>query len=191
MTIDLDELPEGTWVNRKNDTVIIGAFLNDKLRENIFSWGIATAITAAGLYASITQMAAGEINRFLGGGVIIFCVFAFSFMTLRLLMSALGHLEFKLEEDHGTIFHGIRKYGRTHHFVYAKTTAIQSHEGASDHGHITQYGITIKEEKTLMFGGYMNTEKVNFIINMLHVFLQDGDQIRKILPPDLIHNLID
>ena len=159
MPIDLTKIPEGTWIDRKNDTVIIGAFFRYKLGQNIFSWCIALAVLVPALYIVIPQIQTGETGLLLGGWTICFCTFALSFMTLRIIMSAFGHVEFKLEEGYGTIFYGVRRIGRTYKFTYAETKSIEAHEGVSSHGVITQFGITIKAEKTIMIAGYLQEKR--------------------------------
>ena len=191
MPIDLKNIPEETWVRRKDDTVIIGALLKDKLINNLFMLFLVLAITSIPLIMMPSKIMQGEISIYLGSFVILFCVLGLSFMTIRTLMALLGHIEIQLCETHGTVFHGIRNIGRRHTFTYKKTTSITPYEAVLSGDKPTQFGIEIKAEKTIIFGGYLKEKKVKFIINVLQIFLKDGEKIRNLLTPDLIHNLID
>ncbi|BDS10448.1 hypothetical protein [Aureispira anguillae] len=191
MPLDLDNLPEGTWVKRKNDTVIIGASLKDKRTENFLLGLLVIIITAPILFTRPLEMIEGETSILFGSFLMLLCLIFLYHFTTRALMALFGRVEIRLEETEGTIFHGIRNFGRTRTFIYKKTHAIDSYVAVYSHGVPNQFGIQIKEEKAITFGGYLKEEKVNFMVKMLQLFLKDGDKIRDLLPPDLIHNLID
>lgn len=191
MPIDLNKIPEGTWVKRKNDTVIIKALLKDKLIENLLIGLIVFCMTIPTLILMIYQMIQGETSVYFGLLVISLCLLFLSYFIPRTLMSLFGRVEIQLDETQGTIFHGIRNWGRTQIFVYKKTTAIDIYTAVYSHNVPVQFGIKIEEEKTIIFGGYLKEKKVHFIVKILHTFLKDGEKIRDLLPPDLMHNLID
>jgi hypothetical protein len=190
MSLDLDNIPEGIWVRRKNNTVIIGASLKDNLTENILLGLIVFALMSFVLIAMSYQIIRGETSIYFGGFIVIFCLFFLFFFTTKALMSLFGRVEIRLEETHGSIFHGIRNFGRTHTFIYKKTHTIDIYVASSSGDIPTQFGIKIKEDKTIIFGGYLKEKKVNFIVKMLQIFLKNGKKIRDSLPPDLIDNLI-
>lgn len=190
MPLDLDNIPEGTWVRRKGDTVIIGASLKDKLGENLFIGLIALLMTSLFIYITSIKLTNDEISIYFGGFIIVFCLYLLFFMLYRALISLFGRVEIRLYETEGTIFQGIRNVGRTRTFIYEKTHAIDIYIAASSGSMPTQLGIKIEAEKTIIFAGYLKEKKVEFIIKMIKVFLKDGEKIRNLLPPDLIHNLI-
>lgn len=191
MPLDLSDIPKGTWVRRKNDTVIIGASLKDNLTENLFLGLLGLSITSPILFLIPSQVIEGETSIYFGGFIILLCLFFFFFFITRALMSLLGRVEIQLDEAQGTVFHGIRNFGRTRTFIYKQTHVIETYVASSSFNVPNQFGIKIEEEKTIIFGGYLKEKKVNFIVKMLQLFLKDGEKIRELLPPNLIHHLID
>lgn len=190
MPLDIDNIPKGTWVRRKGDTIIIGASLKDSLIENLFTWSFSLAVTLLFLYIIPSQIMQGELSIYFGGAIILLSLFPFCFLLNRVLMALLGHLEICLEKAEGTVFYGIGKFGRTQTFIYSKTSAIATYVAVYSDNVPTQFGVKITAEKTIFFGGYLKNEKVNFIVEKLQIFLEDGKTIRDLLPPDLMHHLI-
>lgn len=191
MPFNLDDIPKGTWLKRKNDTVIIGTSLRDNLSENLFVGLIVLTMTSLFLVVTISQIIQGETSIYFGGGIVLFCLYALSVFVSRALMSLFGQVEIRLDHTEGTVFYGIKRFGRTRTFTYEKTHTIESYTAMSSFDVPTQLGIKIKAEKTIILAGYLKQEKINFIIGILHLFLKDGEKIRDLLPLDLIHNLID
>jgi len=183
MPIDLDKIPDGAWVKRAGESVLIGAVLRDSI---LFSWIFA-------LLWSFTMFVT-PIGLLLGEWMMVLFGLPFLLVGIYLwkqaLMSAFGHVEICLGYDEGTVFSGIKGLGRTRTFVYKETDVIKEYIFVRDNG-VPKYAIRIEGPSTIKFGGYMARNRREFIIKMLRTFMtEEGDKVRNSLPPDLIKHLI-
>ncbi len=160
MAIEIPKPPQGAWLKRKDNIIVLGAILkNGSVFFSFFQNAVLSGVIF-NLFYSITEY----------GYMFLAFMAPFVFMSIVLwkefFLTLFGKVEIRLYEKEGIVFTGIYKIGFTQKFVYKNVKAIQEVITETEEG-TQNYSIKIEEEKIIKFAKDITDERRVFIIEVV------------------------
>lgn len=172
--LDLDNIPEGIWIRREDETIILGSNRAPLSLSNYFTIAIGLGFSSLICLPILTPLDWLKL-------VIGFIAF---FIGISILITELGDVEFRLKIQEGSFFQGKGKLGYKYKLIYSEIDqfeAIRKNFG---------YDLVIKGKQTVKYGLNLNQENMLFALEVLNAFIENPAAVRNQLSPDHLRHLI-
>lgn len=162
-SIQINEVPEGSWYSNKDNTIIVGVTTRSCFRVFLVPFAIIWSSMAMFGTFGVQFLEGFELGFFLLGFVFLVPSLALWYITL---FTIFGRVEVKLNQTEGTLFRGFWRIGRTKHFTRKDIRSILEIETRGRRGGIYT-AILIKAKKEIEFGSGLTDARRHFMLTIL------------------------
>ncbi len=166
---DIDTPPQGTWIRRELDHIVIGATTRSALAFFLVPFMIVwSGGSIGGIYGS--QIISGEFDLFMSLFGIPFLIGSILFWTLT-LMVIWGKVELTLDKLGGKIFTGIGSLGLTKRFTWDEITAVRENDLTHRYPGSQGGEIQLEGKKRISFGKAVNETRRYYLFRSLQTII--------------------
>jgi hypothetical protein len=161
----IDNPPDGAWIRRTDNNLVIGATAKSILNAILFS----TSAVAFSIIALLGLRFIFEDKGVLTGILVLgLCVLA-GLLIFCALLAINGRVEIVLNHSQGMIFTGIGRLGITKKFLLDSITSVEIASYSTSDG-VTTY-LELRGEKTIRMGSFLTGERMEYLKNVLELIL--------------------
>ena len=166
----LRQPPPGTWLRQEADAIVVGATMRSKA-----AWGAALFTAICGgisMFAAYgTQIIDGKFDPFRTLFGIPFLLVTI-FLVGTTIYMIFGRQEWHLNEDGGSGFNGVGRFGKRWRFAWKDLSRIHTHTTRDNHGNTSYKLILEGVSPELKISLPECKERQQFIINAIRYYHQ-------------------
>jgi hypothetical protein len=162
---EIDNQPKGTWINKENDKIRIGASTSSPIAYFLVPFMcLLSAGMVSGMYGVQFSEDDSEPLMNLIGIAFILITFVFWIYTF---MAIWGKVEITLDNKGGRVFTGIKNLGFSKRFIWGEISSINEIKSSFHYPGSQGYHIVLDGKRRISLGMGVNGSRRNFIVGAM------------------------